>query len=120
MASPSVHPAESLNDALSMLDSHIPLTFRERKMILTGLYDTAFRDGAKQGRQAGTEAVHADIRSAVSQLQNDPAVQAPMSRVDVVELLEALLPPVPVQAVEYRDPTDVIREKLAAIAVLNQ
>lgn len=51
-----LHLPVSIEDAMTMLDSRIPLTYSERKMIVEGLWDLAFSEGAKQGREAGTEA----------------------------------------------------------------
>lgn len=120
MSSPAVHEATSLEDALNMLDSHVPLTFRERKMIITSLYDLAFRDGAKQGRQAGTEAVQNIIRGMISAL--DPSRAGENYAITVLQVL------LPVQeqevAVEYTDTTTVIRrhleDKQRAIGRMNQ
>lgn len=106
MGSPAVHHSESLADALTMLDSHVPLTYRERKLIVESLYDLAFREGARQGRQAGTESVYAEIRSKAAEY-------SPSNEVDnyIITVLETLLPPS--QRGEYADPTAVIRENLA-------
>lgn len=57
----SIHEPGSVEDALTMLDSRIPLTYAERKFVVQGLYDLAFREGARQGRLAGTEAAQAEI-----------------------------------------------------------
>jgi hypothetical protein len=106
--SPSVHPAESLADAMDMFDSHVPLTHREKKLILQSLYDQAFCDGARQGRQAGVEAVHAEIRTMASDYRGRNQIVA--SRDDIANLLESLLPAD--EPREYMDPTQAIRDEL--------
>lgn len=71
MGSPAVHAATSTDDALKMLDNHIPLTFREKELVVTGLYDHAFCEGARQGRQAGMESVQNIVRAMIENF--DPA-----------------------------------------------
>jgi hypothetical protein len=93
LMAPSVHPAESIDDAVTMLDSRIPLTYRERMMIVQSLWDLAFREGARQGRLAGYEAATAD---ALDRLDAE-AVAADVRR-------------------EYPDTTTVIRKNLTAKA----
>jgi hypothetical protein len=58
----SIHPSESIEDAMTMLDSRLPLTYGERKLIVQSLWDLAFREGARQGRLAGIEHVHNTLR----------------------------------------------------------
>lgn len=111
MGSPSVHESESLADAMAMMDSHVPLTHRERKLIMTSLYDLAFRQGADQGRQAGVEAVQNVIKATMDAI--DPETDAGLYAIAVLrELLPAETPVVG----EYADTTQVIREKLAVEA----
>ncbi len=43
----SIHVPIGVNDALTMLDSRIPLTASERKMIVEGLYNLAFEAGVR-------------------------------------------------------------------------
>lgn len=79
----NIHPATSVKDAIEQLDSHIPLVHAERELIVQSLWDLAFREGAKQGRQAGYEAAQA-----LDTLDREPRD-------------------------EYPDPTTVIRDRLA-------
>ena len=44
-----------IDEAVDKLDSRLPLTYRELRGITTALYDTAFDEGARQGRMAGVE-----------------------------------------------------------------
>jgi hypothetical protein len=60
LMAPNVHPSESTEDAIAMLDSRIPLTAKERRLIVESLWHVAFREGAKQGRLAGIEAAQAE------------------------------------------------------------
>jgi len=106
VGSPDVHHAKNVEDAIIMLDSRVPLTHQERKIITQSLYDLAFREGARQGRQAGMEAVYAEIRSKASEY-------SPSSEIDnyILTVLESFLPPS--QHGEYTDTTTAIRERLA-------
>lgn len=144
MASPSVHPAESLDDALKMFDSHIPLTHRERKLILQSLYDLAFKAGKEEGVEMAQNIVKAMLDSNVpldyhqKEMINtslyDLAFQegARQGRQAGYEAAEADIKarmilgeqPAPPEAEvtgEYADPTTAIRkhleDKLAAEAV---
>lgn len=118
VASPSVHPAENLADAFAMFDGHVPLTAREKKLILQSLYDLAFREGARQGRQAGIEHMQNQVRARIDQLD-------PQHEVDhhIIGIMESLLPQ-PVPHMEYPDPTTTIRtaleNKQRAIAQINK
>ena len=114
--SPTVHHAQSAEDAIVMLDSRMPLTHQERKLIVESLYDLAFREGARQGRQAGIESVHAEIRTLIHEYRDQPTDDRMFAfkRSDIAGLLETLLPPSSPR--EYSDTTQVIREKLAAKA----
>jgi len=97
---------------MNMLDSHVPLTHRERKLIVTSLYDLAFREGARQGRQAGVEQVQNVISATVDAI--DPSTEKGLfARAILRELLPANEIP---NYAEYRETRDVIREKLAAEA----
>lgn len=101
-----MHESESLDDAMEMFDSHIPLTYRERKLILQSLYDLAFREGARQGRLAGVAAVQNEVRQALSGI--DPRRAYPTSFFTGV--LRGFLPREPGE--EYADPTTAIRRNL--------
>ena len=85
-----VHPVTSIDDALTQLDTRVPLLHSELVLIVQSLYDLAFREGARQGRQAGVEAMQNAGRE-----QEDPGL---------------LVDP----GLSYRDPTTIIRERLAA------
>lgn len=101
MGSPSVHAAESLDDAMKMFDSHVPLTFREKKLILESLYDLGFRDGARQGRQAGVEAARTDLKAKARELGCSE------------KMVSDLLPLEEAEAVTvHQDPTVKIRRHL--------
>lgn len=102
------HPSESVEDALTMLDSRIPLTARERRLIVESLYDLAFREGARQGRQAGIEHTETEMRHKVRQfcLAHD---------LDTSVWTDCLFGGAE-QRAEYPDPTTAIREKLTAKA----
>lgn len=96
-----IHESTSVADAMDQLDSRIPLTHRELKFVITSLYDLAFREGARQGRQAGAEHVHNQIHEAMADLSvNNPA------RI----ILGSLLPVT--TETQYQDPTDKIRRNL--------
>lgn len=58
MVQPRIHKSESVEDAVNMLDTRIPLLQWEITLIIQSLYDNAFREGAKQGRQAGIESAN--------------------------------------------------------------
>lgn len=102
----NIHPATSVKDAIEQLDSHIPLVHAERKLVVQSLWDAAFRDGAKQGRQAGVEAVQNHLRS-VAKDTPDPYTH---------DLLLALAATFDTEPGEYHDPGTVLRENLAAKA----
>ena len=40
-----IHPAVSVEDAMTMLDTRVPLTHAERRMICQSLYDTGVQEG---------------------------------------------------------------------------
>lgn len=84
---PDIHPALSVEDALTMLDTRIPLLQAEKRMVLQSLWDTAFREGARQGRQAAVEETHHDSRA------------------------ERLIRDIP----EYPEPRDTLRDKLLKV-----
>jgi hypothetical protein len=100
----NIHPATSQEDALTQLDSHIPLLHSERKLIVESLYDLAFRDGAKQGRQAGVEHVQNRLREIAGATPHAP----------VRDLLTEIADSFDSPHAEYRDPGQVLREKLTA------
>lgn len=64
----NVHPATSVEDALVMLDTRVPLLQSERRMIVDGLWRTAFKAGAQQGRLAGMEAEKKRLRDIADKL----------------------------------------------------
>lgn len=92
-----VHPAKSAQDALEMLEEiHIPLTHAEKKLIVESLWDAAFREGARQGRQAGIEHAESVLRNYGLDWPADVLHAAPQT-----------------PRAEYEDPTTTIRRKLA-------
>lgn len=103
----NIHPATSIKDAISQLDSHIPLVHAERELIVQSLWDLAFREGAKQGRLAGVEAVQNHLRS----VAKDVVLADPAAR-DLLLAIAATFDTEP-EPKEYRDPTTTIREQLA-------
>ena len=133
---PNVHPAASVEDALAMLDCRVPLTSNERKLIVQGLWDAAFRSGARQGRLAGIEAekkrlgdlaanyrIGADEvirlrRSEVAGLLESIAdIEAFEETVDILRDPEALAAIAEAEAEqEYEEPTATIRRRLERIA----
>ena len=82
----SIHLPVGINDALTMLDSRVPLTAGERKMIVEGLYDLAYK--------AGERAERLRIKEAVEKIFRDDMHMTPMV------------------TGEYQDPTTTIRRKL--------
>lgn len=104
-ASPEIHHAKNVEDAIIMLDSRSPLTHQERKFITQSLYDLAFREGARQGRQAGVEHVYGQIRAKIAEFN-------PHSDMDryTITVLESFLPVQ--EPVEYTDTTIAIRRQL--------
>lgn len=98
----NIHPATSRQDALDQLDSHIPLLHAERKMIVNSLYDLAFREGAKQGRQAGVEHVQNRLREVAAEITDRIAYRV------LADIADSFDDP----RAEYQDPTTAIREKL--------
>ena len=98
-----IHDSTSVEDAMHQLDTRIPLLHREKLLIVRSLYDLGFREGARQGRQAGIEHVQQRLR--------DISVETPSHQ------LRALLLDVAGSfddpRSEYRDPTTAIRERLA-------
>ena len=99
----NIHPATSTEDAISQLDSHIPLVHSERKLIVESLYDLAFREGARQGRLAGIEAAQNHLRTVAA------ATPYPQVKDLLLEIAASYDSP----HAEYKDPTTAIREKLA-------
>lgn len=87
----SVHFPKSVEDAMTMLDSRIPLTASERKMIVQGLYDL--------GRHAGYESAQRQLHEYMQRAANRLGT--------TLEVTEGVK--------EYREPTDVIRERLASL-----
>lgn len=71
-----VHPPEDVEDALNQLDTRIPLLYSELRVIVQGLWDSAFREGARQGRQAGVEAVQAEYRDPTEAIREKLAEKA--------------------------------------------
>lgn len=94
----TVHPATSPQDALEMLEEiHIPLTHSEKKLIVESLWDAAFREGARQGRQAGIEHAESTLRNFGLDWPADVLRAEPRTPRE-----------------EYEDPTIAIRRRLEA------
>ena len=96
-----VHPSAGVTDAITQLDSRIPLLHSERELIVQSLWDLAFNTGAKQGRMAGVEAVQNHIRSV--------AADTPACR----DLLLAIAASFDAVHGEYTEPGQSLRERLA-------
>jgi hypothetical protein len=93
----SVHIPIGINDALTMLDSRVPLTTGERKMIVDGLYNLAFREGIESEKNRLMQ-MAADARSSGHR--------------DFASHIEQAVDPIAGIA-EYEDPTTRIRRRLA-------
>lgn len=102
----NIHPVTSLQDALDQLDSHIPLLHAERKLIVQSLWDLAFREGAKQGRQAGVEHVQNRLREVAVEITDRTSYRV------LADIADSFDDP----RSEYQDPTTAIRERLAGKA----
>lgn len=102
-----VSHARNVEDAMLMLDSRTPLTHQERKLVAQSLYDLAFREGARQGRQAGVEHVQNVIREKIAMLS--PANEMHNYAITV---LQGFLPQPTDPLVEYPDTTTTIRHQL--------
>ena len=133
---PGVHPATSVDDALAMLDCRVPLINTERQMIVQGLWDTAFRSGARQGRLAGIEAEKKRLGDIAAQWRSGDRGHEPVTitRDEVAGLLESiadieafeetvdiLRDPETLTAIaeadaEYEEPTTTIRRRLERLA----
>lgn len=119
MVNPRVENAVSVADAIDMLDTRIPLLHREIGQITQSLYDTAFREGASQGRQAGIEYATSILRRSAATLDKTADEwdrETPRLAGLLLHLADTLDPAVETEPVlrEYREPTEVIRERLIA------
>jgi hypothetical protein len=101
-----VHPSTSVEDAMTQLDTRIPLLYREQLQIVESLYDLGFDTGAKQGREAGIEHVQNRLREIARATTNNASCNLLLDIADSFDSPHA----------EYRDPTTMIREKLTAKA----
>lgn len=82
----TVHVPTSIDDAMVMLDSRVPLTYAERKMIVEGLWNLAFEKGVEAERKRLRDL----MVKALDDVKNKTILGAP----------------------EYEDPTTSIRRKL--------
>jgi hypothetical protein len=103
-----VHPSTSIDDAVTQLDSRVPLLHSERLLIAQSLYDLAFREGARQGRLAGIEAVQNRLREYAWQLRKYPGRNTDSTD----ETLDRLAAEFNRTRKEYEDPTVAIRRRL--------
>lgn len=69
----NIHPPVSIDDAMTMLDSRVPLTFAERCTVVKGLYRLAFAEG----REAGIKSERARMAIVGEEIQRgvDQAVE---------------------------------------------
>lgn len=96
----SLHLPVSVDDAMIMLDSRIPLTYAERKMIVEGLFEL--------GCKTGIEAEKNRLRKIAEELRGESPVTNTMAT-----LLDSWVDADGTRwAREYTDPTTQIRENL--------
>lgn len=99
-----VHIPVSIDDAMTMLDARIPLTHAERKIIVDGLYDLAYQEGAKAEKNR-LLTIAEQLRDSDTPVNRGVGtVLAAIANTDVHNKA--------VNAQEYADPTAAIRERL--------
>lgn len=97
--------------ALEALDTRLPLLHSELTEVTQSLWDAAFNEGAKQGRQAGVESVINRLKKMAEHSQPNTIV----SQQSFFRQLVSVLDPDSEAAAdvqEYEEPTDTIRRKL--------
>lgn len=107
MPNPKIQDAVSVEDAVDMLDTRIPLLYREIQQVCQSLYDT--------GRREGVEYTTGILRRAAARVEEsgDPENQRLAGLLlHIADVLDKSAEEVTDARAEYLDPTHAIRERL--------